>query len=356
MRPDGRRREVEGACVETWPDAELVAHAGVALVGSYDDVDASNAATMPVGRCEIPHTHFDRGRWISKLRADRAKVPGPPLRFVHMHRFDVVAATLAAEPGFRADFLVRTDRPWKQVLDFFAADRSPACGPDGCRFSFAPAGREDRMGGAWLSDWIDKSGGKKRHESVVYYLVRGNHVRRHFWPAAAIADLRNRDYRAWRVELAKRAVELGHYDAIDLNQKFSMYRREHWIDSAAVPDTAKLRARGAETLWTAPPKGYGYPEYVEGWAALSRDLRAAGVPYAVSGLSAWPWIRDRADDPSSPRDEGKMIEEAVRGARLVIVERHARSDPAGLLRWAAELEAAGVQVAWIDTRCGWAKR
>lgn len=352
LRPDERRREEGARCVAAWTDAEIAAGAELVLLGSYADVERENAATSPTSRCVVPETHRARGRYVADLRARRAEVGGPPLRFVHMHRFDLVSAPLAAEPGFRADFLLTTDRPWREVEAFFAADRSPRCGPDGCRWSHAPGGFEDRARGAWLRDSIDAAGGPGRAESVVYYLARAAQIQNRFWPTAAIADLRNPGYRAWRVALAKRALEVGGYDAIALNQKFHMYRAPYWIGSEKARDVAALRADGDDTLWSAPPRGYGYPEYVTGWVALANDLRAAGVPYAIVDFPAWPWERERADDPSTPaRDEGRSIREVAKGARIVLLERHARSDPRGLEAWAAELRAAGVEVFWMDTSC-----
>jgi hypothetical protein len=352
--PDLVRSEVAGACVGRWTDEEIAAGARVALVGSSADVARANAASIAPAHCGIAETHRDRGRFVANLRALRARAGGAPLRVVHQHRFDIVPATLAAEPGFRADFLVATDRPWSEVTAFFARDRSPLCGADGCRFSFAHGGFEERGRGAWLRDWIDASGGPRRHESVVYYLARTRHVQRLFWATAALADQRNPAYRAWRVEQAKRALEIGGYDAIALNAKFHQYREPWWIASPRAPDVATVRERWEDGLWTAPPRGYGYAEYVEGWVALAADLRAAGVPYAITSLPAWPWPKVGADDPATrDRDEGRMIRDVVRGARIALLET--RRDAAGLEAWAAELTRAGVEVVRVDTRCGYGR-
>jgi hypothetical protein len=355
VRPDERRREQGARCVAAWSDEQIAAAAEVVLIGSHNDVDRDNAATVPPTRCAFGETHRARRRYVDALREKRAKAGGAPLRVVHMTRFDLVSAALAAEPGFRADFLTRTDRPWSFVLDFFAADRSPLCGTDGCRWSHAIGAWEDRFQGAWLRDSIDASGGPKRHESVVYYIVRANQVRDRFWPTAAIADLRNPDYRAWRVAMAKRSIEIGGYDAVLLNHNFFMYQQPFWIGTDAIPDVAALRADG-DTRWSAPPRGYGYPEYVEGWVALARDLRAANVPFAVQ-LNQWPWLVQNADDPSTTdRDEGRMIRGAASGARIFLLERRARSDVAGLDAFASELRTAGVEVVWTDSLCGFGSR
>jgi hypothetical protein len=353
VRPDMRRSQAPGGCQVVWPDEEA-ALAAVVLIGSASDVPEEEDGGRTV-RCAIPRTHRDRGRYLARLRELRAKAGiRRPLRAIDMHRFDLVANSLAGEPGFRADFLATTDRPWREVLDFFARDRSPACGAEGCRFSFAMGGREDR-GDETLRDRIDASGGAKRHETAVYYLARANRDTRLFWPTAAVADLRNRDYRAWRVAQAKRALELGGYDAIALNEKFHQHQQPHWIGSAAAPTPAALR-ESRDTLWTAAAPGYGYPEYVEAWSALARELRAAQIPYAITALANWRWLHRGADDPATPRDEARMIREVLEGARIVLVDRRDRGDPAGRDAWAARLEAAGAEVVWVDQSCGLARR
>ena len=355
VRPDQRRKSVGSGCVIDWPDDAIAAGAGVVLLG--DGVDTSEPVFLhPVGPCGTPNSHADNARYIARLRALRAKRGGAPLLFVHMHRFDLVADTLAALPGFRADFLLSTDRPWSDVTSFFAKDRSPQCGKQGCRWSDAFGGWEDRGRGTWLRDWIEKSGGPRRHESVVYYLVRASQVDRLFWPTAAIADLRNPAYRAWRVAEAKRAVAIGGYDAILLNHKFHQYQGEpHWIGGPKAPDVAALRKNGDDTLWTAPPRGYGYPEYVEGYAALAADLRAAGVPYQFE-MRTWPWLVREADDPSTPdRDEERMIRDVARGARIALLDPGRRVDYVRFLEFADELRRAGVHVVIARSECGFGR-
>jgi hypothetical protein len=185
--------------------------------------------------------------------------------------------------------------------------------------------------------------------------VRPAQIEDRFWAIAAIADLTNPAYRAWRVSMALRAIQIGGYDAIELNHKFSQYREPMWIGGPLARDAVELRRLADATLWSAPPIGYGYPEYVRGWAALAKDLRAAGVPYSVN-LQTWPWLVRFSDDPASPADEGALVREAVLGARYVLLDRWARADHSGLAAFAAELGRAGVDVVWIDTRCGLMRR
>lgn len=352
VRPDQRRRSDGSGCIIEWPDDAIAAGAGVVLLGDWADT-SEPVFVRPPGACAERQTHADNGRYVARLRALRAKRGGPPLFFVHMHRFELVGDTQAALPGFQADFLLSTDRPWSEVTEFFAKDRSPLCGKEGCRWSDAFGGWEDRGRGTWLRDSIDESGGPRRHESVVYYLVRAAQVQRLFWPTAAIADLRNPAYRAWRVAEAKRALALGGYDAILLNQKFHQYQGEaQWIGGPQARDVAALRKNGDDTLWSAPPRGYGYPEYVQGYAALAADLRAAGVPYQFE-MRAWPWLVREADDPTTPdRDEAQMIRGAALGARIALLDAGRGVDHAGFLNFADELRRAGVRVVIIRPECG----
>ncbi len=351
VRPDSRFRETGSSCAPVWPDDEIASGAGIVLLGSHDDVSDRRFAHEGNSRCGWPTSHADNARYIAKLRAMRGSLP--PLRFVHMHRFDVVADSLTALPGFRADFLLTTDRPWSDVLAFFANDHAAACGAEGCRWSDAYGAWETRGKGTWLRDRIDAAGLPGRYQSAVYYLVRGAQVERHFWPTAALADLRNPAYRAWRVAEARRAYDQGGYDAIALNQKFHQYYEPHWIGSAAIPDAEALRAHGDDTYWTAPPRGYGLSEYMRGWIALAADLQAAGIPYALIDLPEWPWLFSagdpRAPDPAITRG----LHEAIRGARIVLLEPRARTDQPGYDAFIAELQRAGVRIAWVEARCGY---
>lgn len=351
VRPDQRRKSVGSRCVSDWSDAAIADGAGLVLLGSGSDT-SDPVFVHPTGPCGTPETHVENARFIARLRKLREGRGGAPLRFVHMHRFDLVFDTQAAQPGFDAAFLLSTDRPWSEVTGFFAKDRSPQCGRSGCRWSDAFGAWEDRGRGTWLRDWIDQSGGPRRHQSVVYYLVRAEQVDRLFWPTAAIADLRNPAYRAWRVAAAKRAIEIGGYDAILLNQKFHQYQDgPHWIGGPKAPDVAALRKIGDDTLWSAPPRGYGYPEYVEGYAALAADLRAAGVPYAFE-MPTWAWLERRADDPATPRDEAQMIREAARGARIAMLDPGRGGAQDRFQALVAELRRAGVEVVITRYDCG----
>ncbi len=344
VRPDQRFHP--GGCDPIWSPESIARGAGVVMMGDYDDVSDARFAHTD-SQCTGPSTHADNARYVAKLRAPR---PGSrALRVVHMSRFDLVADSIAALPGFRAEFLAVTDRPWNEVLGFFAADRSPLCGAEGCRWSDAFGGWEDRGKGSWLRDRIDAAGGDRRHESAVYYVVRGGQAQRIFWPVAAIADLRNPAYRAFRVAEAKRALAQGGYDAINLNQKFFQYRERHWIGTAQVPDAAALRARNDDSLFTGPPRGYRLDEYVQGWIALAADLRAAGVPYSVVEMPEWPQLMGPGN---ANRKQAKALRDVMEGAEIVLLQRKGPRAADGLEAFGAELAAAGVDVRWVDLNCG----
>jgi hypothetical protein len=181
---------------------------------------------------------------------------------------------------------------------------------------------------------------------VVYYLSDAGPDVRRFWPSAAVADLRNPAYRAWRVAEARRVIATGRFDAVLLNDKFDQYRFEggHWIGGAA-RDVEALNRIGS-TLWSAPPDGYGYAEYVSGWVALGRDLRRAGVPYAV-WTSAAAWHSRWYDAPETPRvDEQQQILETLRGSRLALVGGPVSASRARELD--EELRASGSRLVLMD--------
>ncbi len=130
-----------------------------------------------------------------------------------------------------------------------------------------------------------------------------------------------------------------------LNQKFSQHRHKdgHWIASRRIPDVETLD-RERDTLWSAPPDNYGFAEYVQGWAALARDLSRAAVPYAVH-LSPWALLPPHHDLASTPdQDEGALINQAVYGAKLALLASARGALPQRLESAAEALRSAGVRV------------
>jgi hypothetical protein len=315
---------------------EIAAAGGVVLLGSTWDVVEPRSPIPAPRRCEGPTTHAQNRAFFREILEARPRDP-LPLAFVHLHRFDLVPVSLAAQPGFDPDFLVRTRRPWNEVLDFFGGDPTPLCRGGRCSWSDSITGDPSNDPGERLRDYIDRRGGPGRYRSVVYYLSSAGPGKRVQWPNAALGDLRHPGYRAWRVAEAARAMEAGGYDAIMLNAKFSQYRRPggHWIGGESARDVEQLNETRT-TLWSAQPDGYGYAEYLAGWAALGRDLRRAGVPYAVwLPEPTWRAIFAR---PGSPTPVDPLLETA-RGASLVLL--HGATSPETTARIEEDVRAHG---------------
>jgi hypothetical protein len=352
-----RRWSDSNTCSQPYGLEEIAAGADVVLFEGAELAEGDQAAAEPgADPCGVDPTLASHARYLRELRA-RASVRGRSPLAVLQTRFDLVGPKLAARPGFEAGFLLRTGRPWPEVVRFFAEDRSPDCAPDGCRLvdpdPSSPNGDPHRL--APLLAHIEATGGPSASRGVVYYLERSTAGKREYRVTNALADLGNPAYRAWRVAEARRVTELGDYDAVMLNQKLHQYRRfprsgsGHWIASPAALDVTALN-RLADTLWTAPPRGYGYADYVAGWRALAADLRRGGVPYAVT-LSLAPWRGERYDDPSTPADESAWIREVARGARLVLLDAPVARRGRDFAAAQAELEAAGARVVPVDSSC-----
>ena len=350
IRPDQRWQDTK-ACIPVWADDELARGAGVVLIGDFDD--AANPRVSPAPRvCEPSPGHDANARRMARMRGAREKAGGTPPWFVHMTRFELVPATLAAQPEFDPAFLLRTDRSFSEVLDFFAKDVSPACA-GGCRWSDSWPWLEGKDDGRRLRDFIDAKAGGGSYRSAVYYLARAQRSGGVFGVTAAIADLGNPAYRAWRVKEAKSALRAGGYDAVDLNHKLHQYRSgaDHWIGGSAAPDVSSL-VKSGDTFWSAKPKSYGYPEYVAGWAALARELREAGVPYNVI-LGAYAFTGDALDDPRTPANEAALVRDVADGASSVLVDRSGgHPSDAVLDSIVRRLAAHGAKVWVVDQSCG----
>lgn len=348
VRPDQRRQEGD-RCIGRWTDEEIADGAEVVMLGGFTDVAEPRFVHLQ-GQCGPPERHRDIGKYVERLRMLRAARGGPPLFVIHENRFDIVADTQAALPGFDADFLLRTDRPWQEVLDFFQKDRSIGCPVSGCRWSDSMFGHEGREAGPRLRDSIDKVGGRDRYQTVVYNTPAPSANEPVFYPLAALADLRNPKYRAWRVAEAVRAMRDGGYDAIALNQKFTnLIGKVRTIGDEEARDVAA--ARKSNPFWTAKPIDYRFADYAAGWVALGKELRAAGVPYAISDLPAYPWF-ERWDDPSSPVNEWQEIRPILFDAKLVMLERGKWGGPSNFDALVAELRAKGVKVVLVEVGCG----
>jgi len=314
-----RRQYADRAsCRPSLTPGEIADRARLVALGSLWDAPGPDQLPAP-DRCMGQLGHAANARYAAEIRAQATPGAAPPI--IHLHRFDLVPVTLAARPGFDSRFLVTTDRPFARVLGFFR--------PGQWSDSFRGDAALDP--GPRLRDWIDGSGGPGTFRRIVYYLNSPARADAPVWPQAALGNLSNPDYRAWRVAEAELAMEQGTYDAVMLNQKFYQFdprRGSYWIGSDTVPTATVFRRRG-ETAWSAPPRDYDLSRYQAGWAALGRDLSAAGVPYAVL-LSQNAMTHGNAHIRTTTED-----------ARYVIWQKAGPGTPA-LRRRLLALRAAGV--------------
>lgn len=355
VRPDERFSD-SSTCTPEWTAGAIAAGAEVALVGDFEDVSHPVIVAATRG-CTPNPSHQTNATYVQSLRAARAKTPNGPLRIVHMARAELVPINFAALPGFSAGFLVETDRAWTSVTGFFTNDRSAACATPPCTWSDSYAGDvRYNPSPKRLRDFIDKSGGANRYQRIVYYLSRPTPPV--YWPTSAIANLRNAGYRAWRVAEYKESIRVGGYDYVDLSNKLEQYRAGGWWIGTGSPvgitNVAILNATN-ETFWSAPPRGYTYSDYVQGWAQLARDLKAAGVPYSER-LPLRAWTESYFDDPTTTSvNEAELVREVMRGAKLLLIDR-AASISASL--WAtaeAQMRSYGATVIPIDESCGYGR-
>jgi len=352
VHPDQRFVDT-ATCQSVYSDSEIAANAEAVMIGDFTDV-AHPVVAAPPRTCDPTPSHTANSNYVGRLRAARAAVGGTPLEIVHLSRMDLVPTTFAALPGFAASYLTSTTRPWADVLGFFANDRSGPCATGLCRWSDSWGGDavKDPPGGR-LRDYIDRSGGTGRSETTVYYMARPGAPPLVYWPTAAIADLRNPAYRAWRVAEAKEAIRLGGYSAIELSHKLFQYREHaHWIGSPFAPNVDVLNASG-DTLWTAPPTGYDYAEYVTGWSQLAADMRAANVPYTIT-ITWRAWAADGMDDPATTSvNEAELIRAAMRGAKTLFLDRPVDVNPTDWNILVSQIQAAGPRIIPFDQACGY---
>ncbi len=352
VRPDQRFQE-PGACNPVWSAAEIASGAEVVLIGEFLDV-AHPQIPMPTRGCTPNASHDTNAVYVQALRAARAQTTNPPLRIVHMSRSELVPYTFAALPGFSASFLLETDRPWSDVTGFFSNDRSAACATTPCIWSDSYTGNpQSNPAPRRLRDYVDASGGANKYQRIVYYLSRPTPPV--YWATSAIADLRNPQYRAWRVAEFKEAIRVGGYDMVDLSHKLEQWQPGGWWFGAGSPpgvtNVATLNAHD-DTFWSAPPRGYGYSEYVQGWAQLGRDMRNAGVPYSLN-MNLKAWTGNYYDDPSTLSvDEGELVREVMRGAKMVLMDGGLRAAAATWATVEAQLRSYGATVIPYDWSCG----
>jgi 3-oxoadipate enol-lactonase len=111
--------------------------------------------------------------------------------------------------------------------------------------------------------------------------------------------------------------------------------RESWTERAAT-----VRARGMEAVveaalerWFTPALAERRPDAVErirrallgvsaeGYAGCCEAIAAHDLRAEVGSIRVPTLVLSAADDPATPPEHGRLIAEAVEGARLVVLER-----------------------------------
>jgi Fibronectin type III domain len=347
VRPDQRMlvNNYPNECVPAWSVAALGdSNVRFALIGGedvatpqftpYPRACAGVAFPYDADGDGVPFgaTFRDLGAYTSAVKARRTARGGPPIEFVHEHRFDLLGAPLLAQPEYARTFPLRTATPFADVLSFYADDTTLDCTgpypPGEC--AFHPASRlytesypyyADKR----IQDFVDARGPVNDHESVVYYMARSISSPKWHSPLAILANQTVPEYRAWRVAEAGKLRPIANVDFVELNQKFNQYlpSTPHWIGApgSIFEDVHEVNVSG-DSPWTAPPIGYGLAEYLQGWRALAADLRAAGVPFAVQSTPLSFLGNLYYDDPRTPGDDTELIREATRDADLVLLSRY----------------------------------
>lgn len=354
IRPDQRWWSTS-PCEPWWKPDTLAARADFV----FDGFPVPATLALPADRvsCFGDQIHANSKAFHDDLRA-RAAALGRTLEIVHYARFDLVTRQYAALAGFDADFLVSSEQSLDETAGFFTRDLSAPC-VCGCTFSEDP-GPGGAPPGTRLSDYVDASGGPGTYEGKVQYTIRPgasgavDGSPRRFFASAAIADLRDPVYRAWRVADARAVLSAGGFDYVELNHKFPMYaptNPPYWWGGPRATDVAAYLVTD-DTLWSGKPLGYGYSEYVQGWWAMAEDLRAGEVPFTVT-LAATYWRAGANDDPSTPLlDESERIRAGARLADVVFVDRIGSSQ-ADVDAALADLAARSLaRVVVLDSGCG----
>jgi hypothetical protein len=277
---------------------------------------------------------------------------------------ELVPVPLMSSTGFDPDFLLDTATAWSTVTGFFTGDSSAACSgaPGTCTWSdnFSSSSSAIFASPYRLRDYIDGAGGDYR--TKVYYIPDDQITA--YYPLAAVADLGNASYRAWRVAEARRLIATGAWSMVLLNHKFCQWRfgQQNWLggtmvskcgETAQTVDTvSKLQNAGAE-LFSAEPTGYWWTEYVQGWAALADDLKAAGVPFAVYLDSSYWLSTSTYDDPATAGvNEATLITDTAENDATLVIMDKGSTGRGGALAIIKRLEAAGRTVLLVDQVCG----
>lgn len=346
VRPDSRVAD-SGTCLMETPKQTVAERADIMVYGDFDDVLASQNPKLEA-TCKGASSHEANFTFASDVRALRDGLRRP-LRVGHMMRWDLVGTRTAALPGFDPAFLVRKDAGAPTASAFFAADVSSHCtGGTACSWDF------DRWEtGSTINNLAETIEALEpgASDDVVYYLPRHPTNSVVFGPIAALADLGNASYRAWRIGIVQQHLAAGQYDVVNLNHKFGQYYTPGFWMGGARRTTATDYVAAKDSAWSAEPDGYGYVEYIAGWQALADDLVAAGIPY-YARMEPNPWLTS-ADDAGSPADETALILDGFQQADIALLDLSNISGdtPDG---WEALVDNQGARVLRLDVRCGFA--
>jgi hypothetical protein len=347
VRPDQRWWSTN-PCEAWWKPDTIAARADYILDGF--NVPAPQVLPPDPIACFGPQTQAGSRAYHDDLRA-RAALLGRSLTIILLGRFDLIDRQIAAAPGFDADFLLDASLPWGQSMDFFGKDLTEPC-VCGCEWS-PERGPSGTPPGTRLKDLIDASGGPGSYETKVQYGIRptsggsADGAPRRFFGSAALSDSRNPAYRAWMIGEVQSALAAGGFDGVQLNHKLHQYAPPslgyHWGGPRA-PDVAAYFTSN-DTLWSSPPAGFGYREYVESWAVVAADLVAAGVPYSVE-LTPQMWdVGTPYDDAATTDlDEAALIRGVGYTASWVFLERGSGVTQAEYDTAKADIEAHGSAV------------
>lgn len=344
----------------------------------------SESASLPNARRGVRNA-LNIAAQVTALKATAAtqRSGGDPPKFSIYLRPDLVDWATMQVSGFDETFLVQTsDRAafdsWLALTGGASWSWSYVVNGKDVYTSGSDLGGGARQGGVRVLDQIATLGGTPT--TYAYYMTRPTAYP--FYPDAAIADLTNSSYRAWRIALAQLLYAQSGVDYIEVSSKFGQHQANTYaVDFCATPEDARqmylgnankcgdnLACTGSgtpsacctaldtgtcqseESTWTGDLEGagYGYAEYVEGLRLFVAELKAAGVPYAwnsnggewkPSGHSAGYGCTGAAtpaacctgagtgtcprwDDASTVADERNSLREMFDGAAFVILSRN----------------------------------
>lgn len=291
---------------------------------------------------------------------------GWPVRIVQAIRPDLVTWPEMQLVGFQRSFLVETPAADFDAVEAFLGGSSAWTWSERGE-SASWAGRDE---GVRLSDQITALGGDPR--AYAYYLTRPQVVP--VYPNAAIPDLTDPAYRAWKLAHVQALLAESGADLVALEHKFAQRTQPNGGGNYYVlaPDNC-----GGDTLadflrgscagafngngtdvekkpqggFTAnlEAAGYGWAQYIQGLSAFAAELRAAGIRYRFASngqfLDASP--ANFYDDPATVGiNENDLVRDIVYGASLVWVTDGQEALEASLR---TQLRARGIP--WVDGDC-----